>query len=463
MFTDLPSYTQTRPSSIAWAPQLPTHWTVARGKSLFFRVERQTRPDDGVVTCFRDGTVTLRSRRRTTGFTEALKEVGYQGIRKGDLVIHAMDAFAGAAGVSDSDGKGTPVYSVCLPRGDANPHYFAAIVREMARSSWIHALSRGIRERSTDFRFETFGNQLLPVPPVEEQAAIVKYLAHANARIDRAVTAKRRLIALLEERVTLAVEKAVIRGLDPHAQFRPADLMWLAEVPANWDVRRGKYLLKTVDIRSETGSEELLTVSSKAGVVRRADTTVYMFQASNYAGHKLCWPGDLVINSLWAWGRGLGVARNHGIVSTAYGVYRVRNPLVLDPGYLHHLVRSRAYNHELQVLSRGIWKSRLQLTDERFLSSRLLVPPLAEQKQIVDVITKQHAELARATGPLRREIALLNEFRTRLVADVLTGQVDVRRIAEPLPEAVTEVDEIDSVIDIIEDLEVDNPMETSED
>src|SRR5690606_8691268 len=181
MFTNLRPYPRRIASPIPWAPELPAHWSVQRGKSLFTRVERAPRPEDGVVTCFRDGVVTLRSNRRTTGFTESLKEIGYQGIRKGDLVIHAMDAFAGAAGVSDSDGKGTPVYSVCLPRGDASPQYYAAVVREMSRSSWIQALSRGIRERSTDFRFEMFAAQLLPAPPPDEQAAIIKYLAHANA------------------------------------------------------------------------------------------------------------------------------------------------------------------------------------------------------------------------------------------------------------------------------------------
>ena len=126
-----------------------------------------------------------------------------------------MDAFAGAVGVSDSDGKGTPVYSVCVPRKDANPHYFAAVVREMARTSWIQSLAKGVRERSTDFRFEAFGVQFLPVPPAEEQAAIVKYLAHANARIDKAIAAKRRLIALLEEQQRVRVRSLLTGSVWP--------------------------------------------------------------------------------------------------------------------------------------------------------------------------------------------------------------------------------------------------------
>ena len=146
-----------------------------RGKWLFRKMDRPIREADEVITCFRDGIVTLRKNRRVRGFTESLKEIGYQGIRRGDLVIHGMDAFAGAIGVADSDGKGTPVYSVCEPGPTANAQYYAYALREMARSQWIQSLTKGIRERSTDFRFGGFGSQLLPLPPLPEQAAIVRF------------------------------------------------------------------------------------------------------------------------------------------------------------------------------------------------------------------------------------------------------------------------------------------------
>jgi type I restriction enzyme S subunit len=158
------AYSEYKDSGVPWLGMVPEHWEIHRGKRLFIKVERPVLPEDDVVTCFRDGIVTLRKKRRTTGFTESLKEIGYQGIRKGDLVIHQMDAFAGAVGVSDSDGKGTPVYSVCLPLNEKFiANYYANIIREMARSEYILSLAKGIRERSTDFRYDTFANQDLPV------------------------------------------------------------------------------------------------------------------------------------------------------------------------------------------------------------------------------------------------------------------------------------------------------------
>ena len=174
-------------SPVPWIKQMPEHWGLVRGKNLYQKMQRPTSDTDEVVTCFRDGTVTLRKNRRTTGFTESLKEIGYQGIRKGDLVIHVMDAFAGSIGVSDSDGKGTPVYSVCQAKGNSNNQYYALLLREMARSGYIQSLYRGIRERSSDFRFEVFAAQFYPVPPREEQDQIVRFLDWKVSSINKLI------------------------------------------------------------------------------------------------------------------------------------------------------------------------------------------------------------------------------------------------------------------------------------
>ena len=174
------------PCDIPWIKQIPKGWITMRAKYMFKKEDRPVREEDGVVTCFRDGEVTLRKNRRTTGFTESLKEIGYQGIRKGDLVIHQMDAFAGSCGVSDSDGKGSPVLSVCTAKIEGlNNEYYAKIVRLMGLNGYIQSLYRGIRERSSDFRFETFGNQLLPIPLKEEQDMIVEYITVKCEKIDK--------------------------------------------------------------------------------------------------------------------------------------------------------------------------------------------------------------------------------------------------------------------------------------
>ena len=186
-------------SGISWIGEIPEHWETRRAKFMFKKNKRERRPEDEVITCFRDGQVTLRKNRRLTGFTESEKFDGYQGIRKGDLVIHQMDAFAGSIGVSDSDGMGTSVYHCCTPIGDFNVYYYAYLIRQMAMSGFIQSLYKGIRERSSDFSFPVFGNKLLLIPPLDEQQAIVAYIEEKCEKIDKLASELQSEIDYLKE------------------------------------------------------------------------------------------------------------------------------------------------------------------------------------------------------------------------------------------------------------------------
>ena len=214
--------------------------------------------------------------------------------------------------------------------------------------------------------------------------------------------------------------------LKPYPEMKASGVEWLGEVPVHWGLLRGKFLFRCIDVRSGTGEEELLTVSSEQGVVPRSSATVTMFQAESYAGYKLCWPGDLVINSLWAWGRGLGVSRYHGIVSSAYGVYRLRPPYRKYSNYIHRLVRSEPFNLELRLRSKGIWISRLQLTDEAFLDALLPVPPVEEQAAIVRFLDHADRRIRRYIRAKQKLIALLEEQKQAIIHQAVTGQIDVR-------------------------------------
>lgn len=212
----------------------------------------------------------------------------------------------------------------------------------------------------------------------------------------------------------------MFRDLPTYPEMHPTGLPWAQSLPAHWRLQRAKQIMRAIDVRSADGDEELLTVSSRHGVIPRATATVSMFKAETYAGHKLCWPDDLVINSLWAWGRGLGVARHHGIVSTAYGVYRQRNS-ELYPAYLDHLVRSDPFQWELQVRSQGVWKSRLQITDQRWLDAPMLLPPADEQGAIVKYLAHANARIDKAINAKRRLLSLLDEEARQLTTDLVTG------------------------------------------
>lgn len=188
-------------SGVEWIGEVPAHWEVKRAKDLFKKHDRKCFDHDDIVTAFRDGQVTRRLNRRTSGFTNAIKEIGYQRIHSGDLVIHAMDAFAGAIGVSDSTGKSSPVYSAytTLDKRKTFMPYYGKLLREMAVSGFISSLGKGIRERSTEFRHREFAPLELVLPPFEEQTAIAAYLDTKTAQIDRIVSTINTQIDKLKE------------------------------------------------------------------------------------------------------------------------------------------------------------------------------------------------------------------------------------------------------------------------
>ena len=216
----------------------------------------------------------------------------------------------------------------------------------------------------------------------------------------------------------------MIDCLKPYPAMKDSGVTWLGEVPEHWCVKRGKALFRPIDVRSSTGTEELLTVSSERGVVLRSSAAVTMFKAESYVGYKLCWPSDLVINSLWAWSCGLGVSRYHGIVSSAYGVYRLRPGFEGYSHYIDQLVRSSPFQWELQVRSKGIWISRLQLTDELFLGAPFPVPPEPEQAAIVRFLDHADRRIRRYIRAKQKLIKLLEEQKQAIIHQAVTRGLD---------------------------------------
>lgn len=183
-------------SGIQWIGTMPSHWKCIRGKYILKYIQKPIREDDGVITCFRDGEVTLRSNRREDGFTMADKEIGYQGIDIGDLVVHGMDGFAGAIGISDSRGKASPVLNVLDT--EQNKRYIMYFLRSMAYSDVFLAMATGIRVRSCDLRWNKLAELFYPVPPIEEQETIVEYIDSVLAKANDVIAAKKEQLSVLE-------------------------------------------------------------------------------------------------------------------------------------------------------------------------------------------------------------------------------------------------------------------------
>ena len=184
-------------SGVEWIGDIPKHWKKCKGKYIIKLQNKPTRATDEVLTCFRDGEVTLRKNRREDGFTVSIKEFGYQGIDIGDLVVHGMDGFAGSIGISDSRGKASPVLNVLDT--DQNKRYIMYYLRSMAYSDVFLALATGIRVRSCDLRWNKLADLSYPVPPLGEQKAIVEHIDAVLAKADAVISDKKAQLATLDE------------------------------------------------------------------------------------------------------------------------------------------------------------------------------------------------------------------------------------------------------------------------
>jgi type I restriction enzyme S subunit len=309
------------------------------------------------------------------------------------------------------------------PAADADSEFFFYWLS--AQSGWLQALGRGstFMELSTD---EVKSVQA-PSIPLARQKAISNFLNHETADIDILISAKQRLLDHLVEKRRAVVTEAVMRGLNPSVPMRSSGIDWLGDVPSHWEVERSRWLFRERDERSQTGEEEMLTVSHLTGVTPRSEKDVNMFEAESTAGYKLCFAGDLAINTLWAWMGAMGTARVDGIVSPAYHVYTPGDRLL--PDYVDALVRIPAFAQEVTRYSKGVWSSRLRLYPEGFFETCWPVPPLDEQSEIVAHIAAETGKIDRLHSVAENSIILLKERRAALIAAAVTGQIDVLEAA----------------------------------
>lgn len=226
-------------SGIEWIGEIPEGWSIARGKHILTLLQRAVFPTDGVITCFRDGEVTLRSNRREDGFTVSLKEIGYQGIEPGDLVVHGMDGFAGSIGISDSRGKSSPVLVVLDSSQDKK--YLMYYLRSMAYNNVFLALSTGIRVRSCDLKWNKLADLLYLVPPIVEQHKLVSFLDEKCSEIDAMLSKTRASIEEYKKLKQAVITQAVTKGVRGEREMKGSGVEWIGEIPKEWICEKIKY------------------------------------------------------------------------------------------------------------------------------------------------------------------------------------------------------------------------------
>ena len=431
MAQDLQPYAAYKASGVECFGDAPSHWDVRRTKTLLVERSQKGFPREPLLAATQTRGV-VRKEHYEIRTVLALKDLHLLKLVRADDFVVSLRSFQGGIEYAHEQGIISSAYTVLYVKHPNNHAFLARLFKSRPYIENLALHVTGIRQ-GQNIDYEKLSRSYLPLPPLSEQRAIVRYLDHVDRRIRRYIDAKQKLIDLLEEESQAIINQAVTRGLDPNVRLKPSGVEWLGDVPEHWEVRRAKFFYREADERSTTGTEELMSVSHITGVTPRKKS-VTMFLAESNMGYKLCRPGDIVINTMWAFMAALGVARQIGLVSPSYGVYRPIKLERLGQDYIDSLLRIEAYRTNYLIRSTGITSSRLRLYPESFLDIPLLCPPNTEQAAIVDYIDKATSEIDTAIARARRQIELLQEYRTRLIADVVTGKLDVREVAAQLPD-----------------------------
>jgi type I restriction enzyme, S subunit len=361
--------------------------------------------------------------------------IGYKRVQPGDLVVNIMLAWNGSMGISQFNGIASPAYCVYRFRGNFQPWYFHYLLRSPIYKSNIKGFSTGVVESRLRLYTDDLYRMEALVPPLDEQNAIVKYLDYMDRLIKRYIRAKQKEIKLLNEQKQAIIQQAVTRGLNPNVNLKPSGVEWLGDIPEHWEVVLNQRIFKE-SIRPHLGQKETqLSLSQKDGLIATSEMEERSLQTSSFENWKVTLPGDLVLNRFKAH---LGVffsATLRGIVSFHYGVFSPRKNLVTK--YYELLFHTLPYKTIYAGRSNGMTVGLQNLSNQNFYNVKSLVPPFQEQLQIVNFVEINLDKINASTKLMKREISLVEDLRICLIADVVTGKLDVREAAAQLPEELT--------------------------
>ena len=411
-------------SGVPWIGCIPSDWECKKGKYILKYVQKPVKPDDGVITCFRDGQVTLRSNRREDGFTMADKEIGYQGIDIGDLVVHGMDGFAGAIGVSDSRGKASPVLNVLDT--EMNKRYVMYYLRSVAYGNVFLALATGIRVRSCDLRWNKLAELLYPVPPIGAQDRIVKYLDRKCSKIDGLRANIQSEIDTLEEYRQSIIAESVTHGLNEKVALKNSGVAWCPKIPKHWTVVNPKGLFSLRTERAFPGDKQL-TASQEHGVVFQDE---YMELTGNrivtvlkdFSILKHVEPNDFVI-SMRSFQGGLEYSENRGCISSAYVMLVPNEKYVYAPFY-RWFFKSSKYINALQSTS-NLVRDGQAMRYANFVQIPLFIIPKEEQIAIAHYLDNRVGKIDRVLSVKKDQLKVLEEYKRSIIYECVTGKREV--------------------------------------
>ena len=468
MIANLRRYPEYKESGLPWLGGIPRHWQTGPGFAAFR--EKQVKNvglREKTVLSLSYGRIVVKPPEKLHGLVPASFET-YQIVDPGDIIIRSTDLqndwTSLRVGIVRNRGIITSAYLCFRTMGSLSPEYGYLLLHAFDLMKVFYGMGSGLRQ-NLDFR--DFKRMLIFVPPPDEQATIVRFLDWANGRLERAIRAKRKVIALLNEQKQAIIHRAVTRGLDPSVALKPSGIPWLGEIPKHWEeisVGAGTVLIQTGPFGSQLHSHEyvqggipVVNPSHMRDGQINADpsVTVSDLKMKELGRHQLC-IGDIVAARRGELGRCAAVTAKEAGWLCGTGSLLIRcKPSVFAPDYFQQVFSSQGVRDSLSLASVGATMDNLNAGMVARL--RLPLPTMEEQLSILGFVENQRRQHADTIAAVEGEIALLREYRTRLVADVVTGKLDVRAVAQSLPAEAEE----SAVVAEVNDRSDENDSETA--
>ena len=420
-------------SGIEWLPEIPAKWEICATKrrfDIFLGKMLQSEPSSAFdlrVPYLK--AVNIQWERvglDSLPFMWASpKEVKQGSLEKGDLLVCEGGEVGRAAMVSAIPEFPTIIQNALhrVRSRSALPKYLMYLLEVCTAAGWLEVVCN--RATIRHFARDKFGALNIVLPSLAEQHHLVAYLDRETAKIDALIEKKEQLIELLQEKRTALITEAVTKGLDPNVPMKDSGVEWLGQIPAHWQLETNKKIFRESNIRSRYGEEELLTVSHITGVTRHSEKSVNMIKAESHEDYKICRKNELAINTMWAWMGALGTAKETGMVSPSYNVYKIKNDS-LNPRFYDYLCRIPNHANELTRHSMGIWKSRLRLYPDGFYEISTPIPPWEEQLRIIGRLDSMLYKIKSLKAAIEKALDKLAEYRMAMISAAVTGKIDVR-------------------------------------
>ena len=439
MIVELKPYPAYKPSSIEWLEEIPAHWETRRLKSVVQQVSEQAEGLQESMPYVALENVESWTGQVTQNYAETI-ENQLKSFKSGDVLFGKLRPYLAKVMRAHSHGKCVGEFLVLRATNQISGHFLEHLLRSKPAIDWINSSTFGARMPRTDWQF--VGSARFGVPPLPEQTAIARFLDHTTSRIERYIHARRKLIALLEEQKQVMIHQAVTGQMDvrtgqPYPTYKPSGVEWLGEVPSHWRVERLRVVACILNgATPATNKEEywnggiLWLTPEDLGALDHSREITDCNRKITPEGHASCGtslaePNSIVLSTRAPIGY-VGILTSEGC--TNQGCKLIVPSADITAKYLCTVLES--VRSELRSLGQGATFD--EISRIKLANFRLPIPPISEQNTITSFLGKAITDIELASNRSKRQIHLLRAFRTRLIADVVTGKLDVRKVSTGL-------------------------------